>query len=645
MDTGVPAASAHYHRNIAIEPDANSGSEVYLAGKIFAAPPSDMALIAQDSLTALDHHVSAIHGLLGALNPALGLISAASSGMAHTYLDFCKTWWGAADPRNLDSEWLHSTLQAEQMIRLGANLPPDAPQVEKRLNRKFFTHNEDGTLNEADPAVVQQLFTGKQETWPNLVLTSSHALVRGHADVSGIMQGMHAFITHVFADEHGQRGQDLPLLRHLDTPPAPSETEGRHTVILSSVFNYRNGLDNGGHLLYRLDHLDKLYSNPPQTQAALEKAYIGDEQAHDSMSPAAVRLGKLMLSLIVEDPQHIDLGARTLTEPKEPIALREDAGAVLQHIKLAGYSKGGNTVTDAVRYLILELQHKDPQGQASFLVPQHYDPAANPTGGPYAPVTDKAIRNLIHNVGILCVNPGVTPLTDRERGLGMRRITIRNKLDRITAHLFKKHDREGTFGEHDDVYVVSGKSFGDLGHSPEAALGSKEKPGYLSNLSLAQPEDTGTLEEIKGRLRSFFAHCYGKVGISHLHYKPQSGTRQELNLEFSTGVSNEDVFGNGHAPKINLIRTAMEQAGFTQVMLEHDPDDLSRCRISFTPPPLEDVTAKLREAFGSLNRTEEIFVSPTTLKYLTPSRQVTGGERTDTARLHAPTTGRAPSAA
>ncbi len=633
MDTGLTTTDTK-QRNIAIENNPLSGSEIYQSIKYAVAPPTDLTDRSRDALEsmrdALTSSQRATGNLLSSLFPFMGKESAAALfEPAKATVALFSGMWSAIDPRNFDGEWLHSQAQAQQMIDLGMSLPPDNPEVEKKLNRHFFTHNLDGTLNRAQENELQVLFAEHEpEHWPNLVLTSSHALVRGSDDVSGIMQGFHALITHAFGDGNGARAKDLPLIRDAAHPEQGETTdEGKKTLIVSSVFNHRNALVNGGELILRLRHLDDLYEHPPATQQALEKAYIGDEKAHDSMSPASVRLGKLMLSLIVQQPEKIDLNARALTESAEPIRLREDAGAVLQHIKLAGYSKGGSIVTDAVRYLILELQHADAQGKRTFDAPQKYDPSADPNHA-YAPISDKAITGLMHNIGLLCVNPGITPLTERERSLGMRRLTIRNKLDRISAHMFRKHDREGTFGMHDDVYVISGKSSGDLGHSPEGSLGTKDKAGYLIDESLTRPEDLPTLQEIKGRLRSFFASCYNKVGISHVHFDPhQLGDQLEARIEFSTGVSEVDVFGSGPGgARINIIRDALEKAGLSHVSWEWDMGDTSQCFVRFHAPHDGKPVDRLKQAFESVNQSEEIFVSPTTLKQLAKQRQITNAK-------------------
>jgi hypothetical protein len=434
------------------------------------------------------------------------------------------------------------------------------------------------------------------------------------------MKGWHSLITYTFGNANG-RHMDLELIRKpWEQPPERLDPAKKSTLIVSSVYNDRNAWVNGGKLIRRLNNLYDMHD-----QSGKEGAQTRDTSAYlRDISPAAIRLAKLMLYLIVQDPKQVsipaqidpDKGATQYFTQGSQIAIRDDAARVLQHIKPMGYSKGGNIVTDAVRYLITELEQP-----GVFQLPGL---AAD------ASVTErhKVIAKLIHPMGIFCVNPGICPLTAREKSCGMRRLTIRNTYDKITAHLFKR--QEGRFGERDDVYKHNGTARKELGHSIPDALGNEDKPGYLTdetgihNNTPLTEEERNIHQEIKSRLKTYFAACIDAVGISNIHYDAHRAN--EFEIEFSGGVSSSLV-----AQRKGAIFEALKTAGFTNARIEDTPLDNGNYRFHVAPSRSDalqgdrtSTIVKLIKAFEDLSTTKDnkVFVSRTTLNNLEKQAEI-----------------------
>lgn len=560
-----------------------------------------------------------------------------------------------------NSAFYSSPEYAKMMWDIGKTQGADT-QVNDRLNDRFFTHNSTrsddpkmaGSLNEASAGQVHNYFKpGESEKWPNLILTSSHALVRDHKDVSDVLKGFHALITQAYGNGSGNhRAADLDLIRTLngsDEQPAKDRSKPPRTIMLSAVYNDKNAMVNGGTLLLRMHHLadvGKHYKDiivSPQERERMEQAYLGSERDGTQMSHASINLGRLILSLIVQKPEQLG----EINRPNDPafyrdpfitpataIKLRPDADDVLQHIKLAGYSKGGTIVTDALRFLILQLEHLN-HGKACF-----QDHAGKD-------ISAQDIARMMTHMGVLCVNPGINPLSVREQQLGIRRMTVRNDNDIVTSHLFKKYADDpdsgikiDASGDVDNVYVVNG-SKDNLGHGIEEALGSRKNAGYLMSTHDQDPEYV-VKAEIKSRLQSFFASCYGKMGLSQVKLETD-GSECALKVELSTGVTFEQ-FKDGKRPAI--IEGVLKKAGFEQIRMQHDDSQASPYKgvIHFNAPKewsKAGIRSACRDALDSLNQQPEhnIFVSKTSLDQLNaPDVAIDAGAASYAGRM--PTTTR-----
>ncbi len=547
---------------------------------------------------------------------------------------------------NMKSSVFCSPEYAKFMLREGIKELPDE-EVNAKLNDRFFTHNSTqekdnrdgappGSLNLVKPTDIQAQFNQSDTSkWPNLILTSSHALVRDHKDVSDVMKGFHAMITQAYGSGEGNdRGKDLPLIRKLGgASPVIDAGTGKPTLMVSAVYNDRNALVNGGTLLLRMHHLDevgrKYTSLKPSAQerAEMERDYLGyehdqgDKLGGTQMSHASINLGKLILSLIVENSDdlgpvnardNLEFYRKPLIEYDPPLKLRPDADQVLQHIKLAGYSKGGTIVTDALRFLALQLEHPNDLGKSSFV--DHTGKTIDHTD----------ITRMMSHMGILCVNPGITPLSIREQDLGIRRMSVRNDNDIVTSHLFANYAKEEKLrikvdasGDYDNVYVVNGTK-DHLGHGIEDALGSRDKPGYIMN---SGGEESEVKMQVKSRLQSFFASCYDKVGISQVKLSAQGGDSYILDFELSTGVPYKDFVGSTQQ---QVVIEKLKGASFISPTMKPSlkEGEPYKGQILFTAPKGLDVAQACRDALAKLNTLPEqnIFISRTSLNQLAPER-------------------------
>lgn len=592
--------------SITVSKNSASGSHDYVVVKEWAAKGDDISRMLSTATEQwfgmLDGFASMTDSVVAATGWGAFVPSAKTAVKESTKaIRSVHSIWSSAQRGISEPEWMRSPEHAQNMIEYGLLRPSDEA-VNQHLNGRLFTHNKDGSLNATSASAIRPYFDPKNsDKWPNLILTSSHALVRDHTDISSTMKGFHTLIMHSFGAADGSQAKDLPLIRETDVSRHPTTGDHKQTIIASAVYNDHNAWVNGGNLLKRLHQLDQLYESEKRGEHLTKPQF--EAAAQLDMSPAALQLSKLILSLIVEEPERVRMepdAPSLIGSAAEPLHLRPDAAHILQHVKLAGYSKGGNIVTDAVRHLILQLQH-----EGAVLAPTALNVAPVPAAQPYIPVSNPIITSLIRNVGILAVNPGICPLTDREKDLGMRRISIRNNLDRISAHLFRKHDREQRFGTHDAVYVVNGKSMGDLGHGIDAALGTRSKPGYLIDPSKASPEDAQTLQLVRSRLQAFFASCYNKVGISHITYDEADPTT--LGIEFSNGVS-ETLIGKD----AEQIIDSMEQAGLQNVRMSCDLKGAHQCRMQFDAPEGCDIRQTIAAGLRHLQNTHaDIFLSHT----------------------------------
>lgn len=351
--------------------------------------------------------------------------------------------------------------------------------LQKTFNHKLCTHNPDGTLNTITSDDLAPLFPeGRESQWPHLVLTSNHARAWQHTDISEIMQGF----KRVLVDAGLPEEKICRLTKNME----PKEAEGK-TIIVAAVHSHKDPFLNGAELIRRRLELE---ARPEGADG------LFGEREH--MSPAAMRLAKLMFKLMCEpgsyplvrlDAARIDENPGLKRHPyiaefvglvekestdfgrneERPLILRADAAKVASHMRAMGYSKGSNTVTDALRFLYQEMK----LAQAMTAIRQ---PARS-----LKPLEDEDIKSLISKISLLSIAPGEVAITDAERDIaGIRRSTIENRNDIVAGQYTHYNSRPG-----DRVLTLNGATE-NSGHSPLDALGNAGRGGFIMDASRAE---------------------------------------------------------------------------------------------------------------------------------------------------------------
>ena len=370
--------------------------------------------------------------------------------------------------------------------RAGNNFKRAGKLYEKKFNHQFLTV-ENKQIRSVSIEEIDALFPraneyqSPQNDFPRLILTSSHARAAKDTDVTDITNGIQAMIEQ-------SHEQPLPLL-DLDEPP-----EHRHgkTLILMACDTERNALLNGASLLKRMNELKRLQRT-------------GKTDTFEEVSLGAKRLAKLMLRCMAQKPEDVQMDdLRPLKEIGTSIQLRARPELIAQHFQLIGYSKGGNVVSDAMRYLIHDLT---AQNGDEYLVQMNGHALSKPEH-------KEKVRDLVRNISCMAIAALEVPLTDREKELGLRRYSFTNEHDMIANHM----PFEGTSADH--RYIVKGVKQ-RAGHAPKDALGTLEgKKGYMI-------ED----DRVARRVREVTAPLFGKATISSISFRDDDFTMDGSRIE------------------------------------------------------------------------------------------------------------------
>ncbi|MES2983648.1 MAG: hypothetical protein V4735_00480 [Pseudomonadota bacterium] len=419
-----------------------------------------------------------------------------------------------------------------------------------------MTHNTDGSLNSLTSDDLAPLFVaGKPEEWPNLVLTSNHARAGKSSDLSELMQGIEQMA-------HDAWGKPLDLHRFTKEDRAAGKPNVKNkTIIALACHTERDIFLNGAELLDRRLDLeeDKLGNADPSKRTLTH------------ISPASMRLAKLIMKLMVEPdpamPTLVDLDRATdykhIDDPfiandhDRGLVLRADAPSIAQHIKLVGYSRGANTVTDALRFLHLEYAKLGPRLQQR-----------SKDGSTHA-VTQQEMKQLVGNIGLLSLAPGEVPLTKAERDIvGIHRVTILNTHDLTAGHLVNPDAAD--YDRWADRLVRIDGTRADSGHSIGEAMGKKGKTGYIMDPAHANDAHYRTAQD---EVRAFFASNHQKQAIATACFS-QEGGENVLYAQFAPGISR----ANEKAVEAHLLACLNDQ-GFAHATVTSDFADRRRMRI------------------------------------------------------------------
>ena len=525
------------------------------------------------------------------------------------------------------------------LLGFGGNKPIP---IQKDFNDRLWTHNPDGSLDHVTSDDLAPLFVpGKQAEWPNLVLTSNHARAWQSSNLSDLMAGIEQLANDSWSDK-------LDLLR-IKNHERPKHVGGK-TIVALACHTERDMYLNGAKLLDRRLNLEE----DPNKENPRERTIEG-------ISPAAIRLAKLMLKLMVEPPAKptqgyklVDLD-RAVVHPNAPfvaddhtasLVIRADAASIAQHIKLVGYSRGANTVTDALRFLYREyaalgdrLQVRDKSGKLHA-------------------ATDKDMSALIGNIGLLSLAPGEVPLTKAEKyTVGINRVTILNTHDLTAGHLVNP-DRADYDRWSDRLIEIEG-TLDESGHSIVAALGKDGKPGFIMDPANTNRPNYRTAQD---EVRAFFASNHQRHAITTLCLSHE-GPENMLYVQFAPGITRADARVveaqmekslHAHGFANAEVKSDLSGRRLMRVVLDHDAGKRPVIANSPTGEVIAADRAKIarcQQAFASLGQASNapMFVTQDVVAYLeelqqaaqTLPRNPASHRKLEPARVHKPAARRA----
>lgn len=376
---------------------------------------------------------------------------------------------------------------------------------DEKYNHKFLTENSKGDIVAMDEDAVVKLFDkrgdveGKGEIYPHIILTSSHAQGETKNDITSITHGIEALA-------RDSEGKKLPH-GYVDTAVKPGQT-----LTLYACDVDKSPWLNGAALMSRILELKRI-----------EKT--GEvETDFNEISPGAKRLAKLMLKCMVEDPQSIDTkDPRSMHDiainREQPLRLRADAIEIAHHFQLIGYSKGGNVVSDALRYLVSELSARNAREQNLFEMHPE-SPALNGDG---TQMNTHNISKIVRNIASMAIASVEVGMSDYYKAHGVRRVAFNNNNDLISAH----HNYEDSV--YDERWIIDGVEQ-HVGHAPQDMMGTRDDiKGYAHN----DPR-------VARRLKEFFAPNYGKAAIGRVVFNGHADAG-EVTIEAATGTTDRQI--------------------------------------------------------------------------------------------------------
>lgn len=317
---------------------------------------------------------------------------------------------------------------------IGKMLPGAGELHHDDYNGKFLAEDRDGTLTAVDADMVAARFaSGQPRPLPRVILTSSHAQGESLKDATSILHGIEAMA----------RDAGHPLQPAL----ANELLESHQTLVMMACDTDRNPFLNAGHLGNRMTELTH----------TLE----GHKDEFETASPGAPRIARFILKCMAEDQSRIDIAdTRRLKDVNgnEPIILQTDARDIIDHLMLWGYSKGGNVVSDAARYLIDELHATNAQGHSIIKLDE--------SRADDDPAEQAAKRELVEHLKLVACAAREKAISPELKAKGMRRIAFNNRFDPI----IKDRDYQSSTG---DVKIVMDGDRGTDAHKPERAMGTR----------------------------------------------------------------------------------------------------------------------------------------------------------------------------
>jgi hypothetical protein len=458
----------------------------------------------------------------------------------------------ATDMRAISDELLNKLMATGKFTREELDNPP----MRSRCNDKLWVLDAaQADVSRVTPDDVAPLFDPRNRAgWPNIILTANHARASSTDDLVELLKGVEQL-----AGDAGGKPLGVYRLQHGESAP---QVTGK-TITVLACHTERDIFLNGAELIDRRCALaEDAAGNADPAKRTL---------AH--MSPAAMRLAKLMLKAMVEPAKangtaliDLDQATRERRDAGNPfiadahrkdVVLRADANAIAQHFKLVGYSKGANAVTDALRFFYLECAHLGERLKIRG------------KDGKLHAATEKDIKTLIENIGLLSLAPGEVPLTGPEKhNVGMKRTTILNTHDMTAGHLVNPDAAD--YDVWSDKLVTIEGTREELGHSIRAALGGGGVPGFIMNpANTAKPNYQTAQDDVT----AFFASNHHRHAITTLCLSPE-GSENVMYVQFAPGASRAEERAIGEH-----IAEVFKNYGFSGVKVESDLANRRRLRV------------------------------------------------------------------
>ncbi len=428
--------------------------------------------------------------------------------------------------------------------------------------------------------------------FPHIIITSSHAQGETLKDVTTITHGIEAMardsegkpLPHGYRDKGITSGQTLTIYA-CDVEKSPTL--------------------NAAQLLSRILELKKVAKTGKP-----EKEFNG-------ISPGAKRIAKLILKCMAEDPSAISVDdPRPMRDiaasAAKPITLRADAVHIAHHFQLIGYSKGGNVVSDAMRYLVSELTAQNTKGQNVFATHlQTFERATHENGR----MTEHSVRNLVRGIAVMAIASVEVEMSDYYKKHGVRRVAFNNHHDLISAH----HDYEGT--RDDERWMIEGAKR-EGGHAPADMMGARaDIKGYAHD----DPR-------VACRLKEAFAPLYGKAAISRVIFGADA-TKGHVTIEAATGTTDQKI----EAYEGEIAR-AFEIVGLLGATLHRHPNNGGRFTIDVPNANFatdEKALTKLQKSFSYMREnTKGLVISQAILdEDIAEQLRFTQNQETPTTRV------------
>jgi hypothetical protein len=359
-------------------------------------------------------------------------------------------------------EAMHSPQAAAWHEFLGTILPGRS-QLYDDYNHQFLTEDGHGNIRPVELKEIDALFPRDGDgKFPHVLLVPNHVRAETLKDVTELTHGVAAMA------RDSQDGQELNIA-HVN---GKITGEANSTVTLFACDTEQNPFLNSAALLRRLKDLQQI-------------ARTGEPDRFTNASPGAKRMAGIILREMAQNPEDVEI---LREEPfvrlqRQPLPLRADPERVAQHFQLIGYSKGGNVVSDAMRYLVTQLS--DAQGRPLVQLGEGH-----------------TVRNLVRNIACMSIAALEVKMEERYKEQGVRRVSFNNENDVISGHM----DFDSSWADH--KWKIKGTAE-HHGHDPEDALGTKEgRRGYV----LDDPHVARVIKEC-------VAPLYGKAAVSSISFE------------------------------------------------------------------------------------------------------------------------------